>query len=395
MQPKTMYYVLSALVAAGMGTICVAYGPFLKLLGLSYAEFGLINCVFWGIVIGTELPTGALADGRSRSWSVAMSGFFYLVSALVYFFAQGFWSALSAEILAGVASAFMSGAKQAWLVDSLKRSGLVGDELKKVTKKTFAMDKIIAGSIMLVFGVFGSWLSQFGDRLIWLPLIFSGLGAWCLASFFMNGHGEPEEKLSEIEALKRSFALLRQSRDLVWVAFVLIVFGLVVSFNQYWSVYFNQLFGDSSSAYVWLVMYPALLLAGFTIRSRHFLSGREETGILVALLFTGLGLILATVFKSWAFVLPAVVLHELGRGMLEPLTDAFIHGRVESSFRATFGSLQSLIGRIGFALTLFVVWLSLRNAPNTNATITTVWIVCGGLILLGTIVLFVLRPKEK
>jgi len=395
MRPKTMYYLLSALMAIGMGTTCVAYGPFLESLGLSYAEFGLINCVFWGVVISAELPTGALADGRSRSWSVAMSGFFFMISATVYFCAQGFWTALLAEAIAGVASAFMSGAKQAWLVDSLKRSGLVDDALKKAIKKTFATDKIIAGSLMLIFGVLGNWLSQFGGRLIWLPLVFCGFGAWLLAWRFMNGHGEPDNKVTEFEAIRKSFGLLRQSRSLIWLASCLILFGLIVSFNHYWSVYFTNLFGQNGSSYIWFVMYPAVPIAGFIIRSRHILNGREETGILVALLITGLGLVLMTASNGLGFVLPMVVLHELGRGMFEPLTDAFIHHRVDSSYRATFGSLQSLIGRTGFALVPLGTWFFLRGQPNTNASIAMVWLVCGGLMILGTIVLYVLRPRTK
>jgi len=395
MRPQTMYYVLSAMMAVGFGFTCVSYGPFLESIGLSYAEFGLINAVFWVIIVGAELPTGAMADGRSRSWSVAMSGFFYAVGALTYFFAQNVWSAMLAEAIVGIASAFMSGAKQAWIVDALKRSGLVDEELKKVTKKTFAMDKIIGGTLIFICGLVGDWLTNFMPiRFIWLPLVFAGLGIWWLASQHMNGHGEPDERISEIEAIKRSLVLLKQSRALIWVAACLILFGAIVSFNHYWSVYFTNLFGSNGRSYAWLIMYPAVPLAGFLIRSRHVLDRREDTGILVALFLSGLGMLLLPVFNNWMFVLPMVVIHELGRGMFEPLSDAFIQHRVPSSFRATFGSLQSLIGRIGFATVPFITWLFLCGQPNTNETIGMVWIVCGGLLILGTVVLYTVRPRS-
>jgi len=396
MHPKTMYYVLSAMMAVGFGFTCVSYGPFLESIGLSYAEFGLINVVFWVVIIGAELPTGAMADGRSRSWSVAMSGFFYAIGALTYFFAHNVWGAMLGEAIVGIASAFMSGAKQAWMVDALKRSGLVDEELKKAVKKTFAMDKIIGGSLIFVCGLLGDWLTHFlPARVIWLPLVFAGLGTWWLASRHMNGHGEPDEKISEMEAIKRSFVLLKQSRALIWVAACLILFGFIVTFNHYWSVYFTNMFGPSSRSYAWLIMYPAVPLAGFLIRSRHVLDKREETGILTALFLSGLGMLLLPVFSSWAFVLPMVVVHELGRGMFEPLSDAFIQHRVPSSYRATFGSLQSLIGRIGFAIVPLGTWFFLRGQPNTNETIAVVWIVCGGLLVFGTIVLYFFRPRVE
>jgi MFS family permease len=389
-----MYYLLSAALAVGMGATCVAYGPFMASLGLSYAEFSLINTIFWVTVICAELPTGALADGRSRSWSIGMSGLFYAVGALTYFFAEGLWSAMLAEALVGVGGAFMSGAKQAWMVDSLKCSGLIDDELKHATKKAFAMDKVIHGSVLFVVALLANTLAQsIGLHFVWLPLVVSGIFVWWLAKYRMNGHGEPEEKISELEALKQSFTLLCQSRALVWVAASMIVFGLVVSFNHYWAVYFNELFGPSGGSIAWLVMYPAVPIAGFVVRSRRVLNGREESGILIALAMSGIGMALIPVFGGWGFVLPMVIIHELGRGIFEPLSDVFIHHRVESSYRATFSSLQSLLGRLGFAVTPFVVWFSLRQAPSDNTTIATVWMICGSLMVAGALVLYLFRPR--
>jgi MFS family permease len=397
MRPQTMYYILSAALATGMGTTCVAYGPFMGSIGLSYAEFSLVNFIFWTVVICSELPTGALADGRSRSWSIAMSGAFYALGSAAYFCANGVWSAVFAEAMVGVASAFMSGAKQAWMVDSLKRQGLADDALKRATKKVFATDKIIQGSILLAFGVLGNWVANaVGFRFIWLPMVFCGVFVWWLASFHMNGHGEPDEKISELEALKRSFALLRQSRALIWVACVLVIFGLVVSFNHFWSVYFNELFGAASSSYIWLVMYPSVPIAGFIVRSRHILDGREESGILVALFASGLGLLLIPIMSSgFLLALPAVMIHEIGRGMFEPLTDSFIHHRVESSFRATFASLQSLIGRLGFAISPLIVWFCMRHEPSNSESVAMVWMVSGALMIVGASVLYLARPRES
>lgn len=396
MHPKTMYYLLSATLAVGMGATCVAYGPFMGSIGLSYAEFSLVNFVFWTVVILAELPTGALADGRTRSWSISMAGMFYTLGSAIYFCASGVWSAMLAEATIGVASAFMSGAKQAWMVDSLKCQGLADEILKRATKKVFAMDKIVHGTIMLIFGVSGNWLAHtVGFRFIWLPLVFSGIFVWWLASFRMNSYGEPDKKLSGLEAVKRSFALLKQSRSLRWVAAALIVFGLVVSFNHFWSVYFNELFGAFSSSLIWLVMYPSVPIAGFLVRSRRILDGREEPGILAALLASGLGLALLPVVGGFAAALPMVVVHEIGRGMFEPLSDSFIHHRVESSFRATFASLQSLVGRLGFAISPLVVWLAMRGAPSNSASVAMVWIISGWLIVFGALALHWLRPRES
>lgn len=72
-----------------------------------------------------------------------------------------------------------------------------------------------------------------------------------------------------------------------------------------------------------------------------------------------------------------------GRGFFQPLTESFVQHRVHTSYRATFGSLQSFLGRIGFAVVPLVVWLFIADKPNTSATISLVWIICLIVLLLG------------
>jgi len=116
--------------------------------------------------------------------------------------------------------------------------------------------------------------------------------------------------------------------------------------------------------------------------------------IVLSIALAGAGLVGVAVAPQLLFAMPALVVHEIGRGFFQPLTDAFVQHRIHSSYRATFGSLQSFLGRIGFAIVPFVVWMFIQGKPNTPATISQVWIVCGSALLLGAMLLWVTRPRS-
>ena len=97
MSAARTYYLFFALIHIGMGLHVTAYTPFLASIGLSLGEIALVNTIFWGVLITAELPTGMLADGRSRAYSLKLGAGISALGALAYVFAIGFWSAAFAE----------------------------------------------------------------------------------------------------------------------------------------------------------------------------------------------------------------------------------------------------------------------------------------------------------
>jgi hypothetical protein len=211
----------------------------------------------------------------------------------------------------------------------------------------------------------------------------------------MNTQGEPFHRMGEMEAFKTSWAVLKTTRSLRWVIAAMMIFGLVVSFNHYWSVYFETMVGGLGLSWVWLLVFVGYMPAGWMVR-RWSVSRRHEVSILLGGLFTAaIGLLTIVASTNLGISLAFVAVHEFGRGIFQPLCDSFVQHRVESSYRATFGSLQSFLGRMGFAVVPFVVWLAIEGEPNTPATIENVWLVCGMLLLIGTAVLTWLRPRSS
>lgn len=389
MRAAHIYYLYDAIADFGLAMTVTAYSPFLLSLGLTLGEVSLLNAFFWLVAVLSELPTGMLADGKSRAWSLKMGCVFLMFGGFAYLFAEGFFTALIAECFVGVGMAFFSGAEQAWVTDALHREGRDHER-----RRVFATAGVIRGFVMVIGGILGSLIALSHVRLIWLPLVFTAPLAWLVVHKLMNGQGEPIHKLTEMEALRASVLLLKTSRALVWVIAMMVVFGAVISFNHFWSPYFQPLVGTMGLSWVWAIIYIGFALSAVLVRRLTIPQGQESVWIVASVVITGIGLVCAGASSGLMLPLSAVVVHEFGRGMFYPLVDSFVQHRVESGYRATFGSLQSLLGRIGLVIAPILIWLTIRHDPNTPSTIAFIWFACGTVLLMGALTLFLVRPRK-
>ncbi len=390
MRVTTTYYLFASLIAFGMGLQATLYVPFLLTLGLSLSQVALVNVLFWMAVVAAEIPTGMLADGRSRAWSLKLGGLFCAVGFVSYAAAQGFWSAAVAETLEAIGQAFLSGALQAWLADALLRERQHMRDLRRV----YATEAILSAVAVIAGGVLGAALGLISTRVVFLVAAVFFVLASLVAHRVMNGRGEPEHRVSEWEALRLSVVLLRQSRDLRWIVLATLLFGAVVVFNHYWTPFFAPHVGVFGLSWVWAFMHVALVPSGFWIRRAHIPVGKESGWIVFAFLCAGVGLVVLGASNGLTLALSAMTLHEIGRGLFRPLADTFVQHRVESHYRATFSSLNSFLGKIGLALAPLVVGIAIRDLPDTTKTISLVWFATGMVMLIGTAALWLNRPRQ-
>ncbi|MEK7532506.1 MAG: MFS transporter [Patescibacteria group bacterium] len=388
MRPEYLYYLFLSLVRLGMFATVTAYVPFLMSLGLSLGEIALVNAVYWAVVMLAEVPTGMLADGRGRAWSLKMGALVSFVGAALYMTATGLYSAMFAEAVIAIGTAFLSGADSAWLADALTRAGRA-----QTLRRAYATAGMWSGAIGIVGGIAGALLALQGYRFIWVVMMVTAPLAWALAHYRMNHMGEAIDPLTEREALRASVRALRSSPALRWVIVAAVLFGAVVSFNHYWAPYFERYGGQMGLAGIWTLMYGSLVVASWFARRLTLPLGSEARWLALALLLAGAGL-MALPFSPWlATSLALVVVHELGRGLFAPLAETFVQHRVESGYRATYGSLQSFLGKGGFMAASLVVWLAIGGEPNTTDTIAKVWLSAGGMIVLGVAILYWFRPR--
>jgi hypothetical protein len=377
------------LATFGIG-MTAATGSLLQLkVGMSVADIAFVNIVFWVVIILAEVPTGMLADGRGRIWSVRVGITLFALSCFAYAGVQGVGTALVAEILMGVAHAFISGAESAWVTDALKKRGE-----EHLIPRAFGSQAMAAGAGFMAGGVLGGLLGTFDLRFGWIAAGVLVSASAYVAWRVMDESGEIDDRPTELEAFRLSCGALRSGSGLRWTIGATVVLGLVVPFNHLWQPFFVDHVGQARLGWLCVPIQGSILLAGWLARRKGAFVGRGAEGIVLALFLSGIGLIGVAVLGAFSGMLGALVVHEFGRGLFRPLMSTYTQQRVDSRCRATFGSLQSLLGKTGFALALLLVWFLSHGRDASQETISFIWIVCGGLLVVGSGLLWKLRPQS-
>lgn len=389
MHPIRSLSLYEFLATFGIG-LTAATGSLLQLkVGMSIADIAFVNIVFWLTIILMELPTGMLADGRGRIWSVRVGITVFALGCFAYAGVQGVRSALVAEVMLGIAHAFISGAESAWVTDALKKRGE-----ERLIGHAFGSQAMAAAVGFLAGGVLGGWLGTIDLRLGWI-----GAGVLVSASAFvawrvMDDSGEIDDRPTELEAFRLSCRALRGRPALLWSVAASVVLGLVVVFNHLWQPFFVEEVGQADLGWLCVPIQGSILFAGWRVRRHGAFAGRGAEGIVLALLLSGAGLVAVTAVSGMPLMLTGLAVHEFGRGLFRPLMSAYTQQRVDSRFRATFGSLQSLLGKTGFASALLLAWFLSDGKDASRETISFIWTVAGTLLVLGALLLWKFRPKE-
>lgn len=390
MSPSRAYLLYSACHAAMFSLSAATYVPWLLSLGLSLSQVTLINTFFWLAIVLFEIPTGMLADARSRAWSLRIGFLLPAIGMTSRFFADGFGGALASEIIDGIGFTFLSGIQDAWIVDALVKHGQGANK-----GRVFANATMVRGAVALPGAIIGSWVAAtVGLASVWLLSAGFALLGLFVVYRYMNGDGEAPVKVSEFEALRLSFKAMRNNAALRWSVGVNIAFALVMSFNHLWTPYFLQWVPLSSLGFLWAPIYLSFALAGFAVRRASISAGKEARAMVISLVIAGVGLMLAGQMPGLVPAVAAVVVYEIGRAAFGPLLSSYTQHHVDSRHRATYGSMQSLTGEGGMMIVLLGMSLFMRGRPDAPPTIAVVWLAAGGLLVILAVGLYFLKPKE-
>lgn len=380
-------YIFSFLFGFGTCFQATTYVPYLLSLGLSMSEITLVNALFWLTISVAEVPTGMLADGKSRRWSMKMGIALLISSIVIYLTIQTLWAVFVAELLGGIGLAFLSGSKEAWIADALKQRGEF-KRLKEVVARSFVANMVGA----LLAGSIGGFIGTVSLR---VPLLLDAiilLGLLVFVHYAMTAEGEPVHKVSERQALMSGLRAFRSEQGLRWLAICSMVSGLILPLHLGWAEFFRIKLGVGAMPYLWVFMLVIVMCPGLLLQRIGIGKHRGATAICFSLLFMGMGLVFLGVTRSATLLIFAMGVQEFGSGALRVTTEVYLQKRAESEHRATSGSLQSLFGRFGNALALGGATLML-GGPFEPARIQTVWFVVGAILIGAVCLLWVFRPR--
>lgn len=374
------FKIMSFLLTAAPAFFFTTYQLFLVGKGISIFEMSLINAAFMFSVFILEVPTGAFADSFGRRRSIIFGCIAWGLSFYVYFFSDNLLAFIGAEIIGAFGYTLISGALEAWIVDSLR-----WQESQVSLEKIFRQEEHYKQAGIIIGSFTGALL---GGHNLALPWLFSGTGMLlaALAAFiFMR------EPYFQRHRLRFSLKSLRQTAQLSWqqgkgnpaflrLAAISAVLAMSVqALNMQWTLLFRE--GFRMPMWSLGLIFSGVALA-ITLGARLAplvakKQGHEGQGLALAFTLTGLMMIFS---GQAAIFLPALIfflVHELGRGLFVPLKKAAMNRRLQQENRATMLSLESMGVHAGAFLGLLGSgWL------GSHYSISLAWTSSGLLLIL-------------
>ncbi|MDU1974982.1 MFS transporter [Streptococcus sp.] len=316
--------------------------------GLSLLQIGLLESIFHGTSLLSEIPSGMLADRFSYKTNLYLARIASIVSSILILLGQGnFWIYALAMMVSAWSYNFDSGTNTAFLFDSAVEAGQkdrylqISSFLSGVAEVTRTLGTVVAG--LFVHGA-----------LAWTYHIAIGLSLLSILLIYLMK--EPESKREERNSLtlKRILVVVKQEWQEKPVLFYwMLTYQLVGTIMCMFYFYYQQKISDLASWQVSLIM---LIGSGFNLLAVYLASrigkkwnSNQVFPILVAL--TGLALLLVA-FKTPFAYLSVYLLTNALYAVYQPIYYNDLQVYLPSGVRATMLSINSMM----FSLSMIVIF---------------------------------------
>lgn len=339
----------------------------------------------WSIIVGTiflaEVPTGVIADKIGRKWSIVTALLLQTLGEFFYFFAKDYYTFIFIAILAGIGYAFLSGANEALVYDSLPE-----EDRETNMKKSMGL---IGSSYHLAFFVAPIFGGLIVSQLVlekFLTAIFLTACSVTIAFLISFTLKEPQNSYkhsgeSPLTIFKEGFREIKNSKRLKWLMAIAV---LTSTFSNSLINLYQPYFADADVPTFWIG--AALSIGGllaFILQKYAYLIEQKlgKIGFLVLSIWPGIMYLLLAMVSLPALLIPIFVVAYASMEARNPLFSSYKNDQIKSKNRATVLSLFNMSGM------LYVALMSLVFGRIADYSISTAFITIGLLIVLFAIVL--------
>jgi len=319
--------------------LCFAYAVytiFFSLRGLSVVQIALLLS-WWSLSsILLEIPTGALADCRSRRKILAIAPLIKALCFVAWFLADGnFWLYAVGFLLWSLGSALVSGTQEALLYDTLTHYGR-RDDYERAFGRASSYNYLAQAAGAILGGVLASFGIEWAILLSILPLLFT---AGCALKFGEVPKTEPAREIHYLRHIRLAMLELRDNPLLRYYGIYLLGISIVGETEEFDQLYY-QLVRLPVAAFG-AVMCAEMLLSALGARLAHRMKGKP-------VVLAGLPLIGAVcLLVVWRFpCLPAIGMILLAYAAIAPariLAESRLQHGITGVSRATVTSAVNFI----------------------------------------------------
>jgi MFS family permease len=343
--------------------------------------------IYFASVVVIEVPSGWFSDQFGRRKTLIAASIFLCVAYTLFLFANSFEGFAVAQVFLAGGIAFNSGTDTSFLLETTQELE-EPETYPELEAKAMKFNFLGTG----VAGILGGLAAIPDYRGAYALSLLGGIALLCITLRFKEpSNKHADNRLGFFRQVLSCVGLLRNIR-LLWLS-VFAIYIIVINHIPYefYQPYLKELATQYeavkvtpllTSVHLTFTMIVASFIASRSIRIRN----KIGTG---ATLLSAAGLQIAMMAIMHFFVsIPAAIatlLRSCPRALMTAPLNAAVAPSVPASKRATFLSLQSLFGRLGFSITLALFgaaaegeeWVAITKMLGWG-----MWIGIGGCIVL-------------
>ena len=355
--------------------------------GLTLVQITALESIVIAVVFFMEIPTGVIADRLGRKWSITLAIIFMMSAEILFLFAESYAVYIVVSILTGTGFAFMSGAIEALVYDSLPLEGRE-DAMKQAMGSINSWTRIaffiapICGALII-----GDLAPE--RYIIAIALTATALLIAVLVSFTLRDPKTDweQDEPDSLTILREGIVELRGNHQLKRLMLLVIFTSpftsiLIVTLG---APYLAQ--NQVSPFMIGLSLSVGSLLGVFTQRYAYKFEQvlGQERAVWILLLLPGLMYWVLALVSGAIAPLIIIILMYGTNDMKSPLFSAYQNALIESKTRATVLSLMSMF------LHLFVAIVAPLYALIGTYSLSIAFMLMGTVIIIATLFLGV--PK--
>ena len=349
--------------------------------GLSLLQVSSIWAVITGAIFLFEVPTGIVADRIGRKRSVVIALLLQALGEWLYLFANNYLAFVFIALIAGLGYAFLSGANEALVYDSLPTENK-DNEMKKAMGMMGGAYQLAFCAAPLIGGLVVSQLEiSFFLRAILLTAV-----SVTLAFFVSLTLKEPSNEYVHVE--ENPLLIFRDGLKQIWknqkLKWILAVAVLTTTFSNSLLSLYQPYFAQIHIPTFWIGAVLSMGgLAAFIIQKNIHLIEQKlgRFTFLVLSLLPGLAYLALASVTLPALLIPMFVGAYALVEARNPLLSSYRNAEIENKHRATILSLMNMMTM------LYIAGMSLVFGRIADYSIPLAFTTIGGLIIFFTLIM--------
>jgi MFS family permease len=339
--PFYLYYFIYGLSAMILPFMIIYFRD----LGFSFLQISIITAAFAISMFVFEIPTGAMADGFSRKYSVMVGFLITAFAAILIGIFSNFYVIVLLWILAGLGMTFVSGAEEAWVIDNLNKS-----KRKDLHHEFFIKSQSIAALGVVFAPLIGAVLVQVHSiRILWFVFGAGFLLNAIILTLFAKEHFKPK-KIKFTKAFKEVYRNSKEGLKFTIknkIVFYLILGSIFASLMLVADNGWQPLLVDLSMptfalGYMYSIL--AVFMIAFSFSSKLFTKFKIKNVVSINLFIRMVLLFSLLLLDNGMFIFGAIIfiIVNSSRSINNPLLMTYFHKFVPSKMRATVISVKSM-----------------------------------------------------